>query len=107
MAEEVERITVSRETLRAELSAMELRIVDRLTNALELKADAKLVDQLDLRVQSLELSRAAREEMPGQVIDLAKRVSALERFRYAVPSVSLLSCLAAIGTLAYYLTAHP
>src|SRR5262245_60189201 len=56
-----ERITVSVETLRGELAQLELRLVDRLTSALAQKADLAHIDQLETRVNSLELSRASRE----------------------------------------------
>lgn len=104
MSTEAERITVSRETLRAELSQLELRLVDRLSAALETKADGAVVDSLDKRVQALELSRAAREHLSADLPDLDKRVERLERFRYAVPSVSVLSFLAtAVLTVHYVL----
>ena len=41
-----ERISVSLSTLRAELSQLELRIVDRLNSALDHKADRAVQDQL-------------------------------------------------------------
>jgi len=99
-----ERITVSREALRAELGELELRLVDRLADAMELKADAKEVDQLKDRVQSLELARAAREEMPRELLTLTNRVGALERFRYAFPSLAVVSFIASVvlGVLVYF-----
>lgn len=75
---------IDRETLRAELGALELRLVDRLAGALESKADAKVVEQHDARIASLELSRASREEMPKDVAELQTRVVKLESFRGAV-----------------------
>lgn len=95
---------IDRETLRAELGALELRLVDRLAGALESKADAKVVEQHDARIGSLELSRAARENMPGDVSELDRRVTVLERFRYAVPSAAILSLLASIIIGVLYVT---
>ena len=97
-------VGIDRETLRAELGALELRLVDRLAGALESKADAKVVEQHDARIGSLELSRAARENMPGDVSDLDRRVTVLERFRYAVPSAAILSLLASIIIGVLYVT---
>lgn len=102
-------VGIDRETLRAELGALELRLVDRLAGALESKADAKVVEQHDARIGSLELSRAARESMPSEVADLNNRVTLLERFRYAIPSVAVLSLLVSIIVAVLYAThvTHP
>jgi hypothetical protein len=99
-----ERISLSRETLRAELSQLELRLVDRLTNALSTKADGAVVDQLDKRVYQLELIRAAREHLAADQVETERRVTKLERFRYAMPSAAMLATLAAVGELVYHLT---
>lgn len=80
-APEGERISLSRETLRAELSQLELRLVDRITTALATKADNAVVAALDSRVQALELSRASREHLATDLPDLDKRVSSLEQSR--------------------------
>lgn len=96
-----ERISLSRETLRAELSQLELRLVDRLTSALSTKADSAIVEQIDKRVDALELSRASREKLPEEVATVERRVTKLERFRYAIPSVAVISALAALAELAY------
>lgn len=95
---------LDRETLRAELGALELRLVDRLAGALESKADAKVVEQHDARISSLELSRAARETMPGDVSDLDRRVTLLERFRYAIPSAAILSLISSVVIAVLYIT---
>lgn len=113
-----ERITLSRETLRAELAQMELRLVDRITLALATKADMGIVDQLDKRVQDLEISRASREHLERDFHELEKRVTfneqskadkdeveGLTRFRYAFPSATVVSSLAALA-LALYTTLH-
>ena len=73
-----DRISLSRETLRAELAGMELRLVDRLTNALAVKADSSVVAQLEARIGSLELSRAQRENMPTDLADITRRVQQIE-----------------------------
>lgn len=91
-----DEITLSRETLRAELAQLELRLVDRLTQALDGKADHAVVEAQNQRITVLELSRAARETLPTEINDVEKRVTRLERFRYAVPSVAALSAVAAI-----------
>lgn len=86
-----DRITVSVETLRGELAQLELRIVDRLGAALAQKADLLHMEQLEARVQSLELSRASREAMAATVADNTARLTRLERFRYAFPGVAVLA----------------
>lgn len=75
---EVERITISLDTLRNELAQLELRLIDRLQAALVLKADQSIVGQHDERLKSLELTRAQREGLPGEVHDLDLRVGVLE-----------------------------
>lgn len=99
-----DNLTVSLEKLRAELGELELRIVDRINDALDKKADQAVIEQLDQRVQSLELSRAAREHITAEVSDQNDRINKLERFRYAVPSVAFISMLATLVMVAYYLT---
>lgn len=93
---------IDREVLRAELGQLELRLVDRLADALKSKADSKVVEQHDARISSLELSRAARENMPTDLSEQDKRISSLERFRYAFPSVAVLSLLVSIALLVVY-----
>lgn len=68
MSPEPERINVSLSTLRAELTGLELRIVDRLNAALEHKADKAVQDQLALsmadvlsRVGTLEATTVKRD----------------------------------------------
>ena len=101
-----ERITVSLETLRGELTGLELRIVDRLTSALEKKADVAHIDQLEQRVQSLELSRAARENDAATLAMHGVEIERNKRFRHSVPSIAVLSLL--VASAALYLTfAHP
>lgn len=95
---------IDRETLRAELGQLELRLVDRLAGALKSKADAKVVEQHDARIGSLELSRAARENLPVDLAEIDKRIGSLERFRYAFPSVAILSLVVSAALAVYYLT---
>lgn len=95
---------IDRETLRAELGALELRLVDRLAGALDSKADAKVVEQHDARIKSLELNRAAWETVPTDLAEQDKRIVSLERFRYAVPSVAVISLLVSIVLTVYYLS---
>lgn len=103
-----ERITLSRETLRAELAGLELRLVDRLTNALELKADNAIVAEMAKQIASLENSRSAREHLANDMLELERRVSGLEKFRYAWPSLALLGVVAMFLTVAYYfIGGHP
>lgn len=93
------------QTLKAELAQMELRLVRSLTDALSHKADVTVVAEMDKRVQGLETSRAERAQMPAEVNDLNKRVTALEKFRYAVPSVAFVSMVLSM-ILVYYYTLH-
>ena len=93
------------QTLKAELAQMELRLVRSLQDALAHKADAQEVKQIGEKVTSLEQTRAARETLPGEILDLNKRVSALEKFRYAVPSVAFISMVLSM-ILVYYYTLH-
>lgn len=99
-----ERITVSVETLRAELAQLELRMYERITSALSQKADVLHLEQLEARVQSLELSRAARESMGEVVTELVREAEQNKRLRYAIPSVAFLAlCLAAFSLALNYL----
>jgi hypothetical protein len=76
---------------------MELRLVDRINAALSTKADAVVVDQVEKRVGALEITKASRESLPSEILELTKRVSALEKFRYAVPSAAILSLVASVA----------
>lgn len=71
-----ERITVSLSTLRAELSGLELRLVDRLNGALEHKADRAVQEQLvhnladvQARLSTLENTSVKREGPVVQKVD--------------------------------------
>lgn len=103
-----ERITVSREALRAELAELELRLMEKL-------ATREHVVHLESRVASLELSRAQREEMPGQVQKLVLEVRELQRVssseeevkkatrRYAVAAATSVSLIVATINLLIYM----
>jgi hypothetical protein len=75
---------------------MELRLVDRLTIALDYKADASVVAEMDKRIVQLELSQATRINLPVDVGKQGVRLDKLERWRYGVPSLAGLAALAAI-----------
>jgi hypothetical protein len=90
------------QTLKAELAQMELRLVRSLNDSLAHKADANVVNELDKRIQSLEQSRVAREELPAELSGLGKRVTALERFRYAIPSAAVIALV--ISAMVLYFT---
>jgi hypothetical protein len=96
-----DNITVSRETLRAELAGMELRLVDRLSESLKGKADHATMVAAVSRIDSLELSRASREHMVDDISNMNTRVARLERFRYAVPSVAVMGLLVTVLTLIF------
>lgn len=74
---EVTRVSVSLSTLRAELTGLELRIVDRLNGALANKADRAILDQVVARqadglarVQRLEETTIKREGPFTQRVEL-------------------------------------
>ena len=69
-----ERITVSRETLRAELAEMELRLTRWV-------ASADSVKQLEGRVANLEASRLSREHLAHDFDELETAVRTLETDR--------------------------
>lgn len=73
-----EQISVSRDTLRAELSDMELRLVDRIAKFQADKADKK------------------------DLAELASRVTAIEKWKYAWPSAAVLAAVAPILIFFYH-----
>jgi hypothetical protein len=79
---------LSTETLRAELNGLELRLVDRLTRALELKADVGVVATLSDRITSLELTRASREHLVPDLSGLQQRVAVVEDKALSADAVS-------------------
>lgn len=94
-----ERITVSVETLRGELAQLELRLVDRLTAALAQKADLQHIEQLEQRVQALEISRAERKGHAQTLLEHTTEIERLKKFRYGFPSVAILSLILAVAAL--------
>ena len=72
------RVTVSLSTLRAELSSLELRLVDRLNGALQNKADRAIVEQHTLRlsdnsnrIQALEQTTVKRD---GPIVNRVENI---------------------------------
>lgn len=96
------RITVSEDKLDAKLARLELNLVDRITSALETKADQAYVEQLHARVHSVESVASAAASLAQANIekdaDKEKRIRALERFKNAVPSVAAISLVVSIAT---------
>lgn len=78
MSGETSRVNVSVDVLRNELTQLELRIVDRIASALELKADKAVVSEHDKRLTVLELSRAAREHLVRDSGEMEKRLAVVE-----------------------------
>lgn len=77
-----DRISVSRDTLRAELGQLELRLVDRLTRELGKKADQRLVDQIVSDVNSIkEHGSPALVTAMGTISTLNTKVENLEDWR--------------------------
>ena len=106
MATGDERITVSRETLRAELAEMELRLTRWV-------ASADSVKTLEGRVSNLEASRIAREHLATDVKELENTVrvlgdesigrTAIKRFLLASVGV-VAACNGIAAGLIVYLT---
>ncbi len=98
------RITVSEDKLDSKLAALELRLVDRITQALEAKADEAVVRQIRDRLHLAEGSIQAYAFLVPTTKDIEDRTRRLERFRYAVPSAAVISAVAAISSvIALYL----
>ena len=74
MSSEGSRINVSLDVLRNELTQLELRLVDRISAALETKADKAVVAEMDKRIVGLELSRASREHMEKDFSEMAAQI---------------------------------
>lgn len=70
-------ITVSRDLLRAELGALELRIVDRLTTEIAKKADQEDVRSIRHRVQTLEAQRPLGDRIVTEFLELKAAVDDL------------------------------
>lgn len=77
-----DRISVSRDTLRAELGQLELRLVDRLTHELAQKADQRLVEQVVSDLNSIkEHGSPALVTALGTIGALDAKVDSLEGWR--------------------------
>jgi hypothetical protein len=98
MSEGTERISVSRDALRAELNELKVDLIDRINHSLSTKADEAVVQEHDKRITQLEISQAGRAQMPDQILELNSRLDALEKFRWSVPSIALISVM----LLVYY-----
>lgn len=73
------RINVSRDLLRAELGALELRIVDRLTSEIARKADQEEVRSLRHRVQTLEAQGPLGERLIAEFLEMKSAVDELRQ----------------------------
>lgn len=97
------RITVSEDKLDAKLARLELNLVDRITHALESKADQEYVAQLHARIHTAEATlQATALLVPAfkeTADDVEKRLRGLERFRYAIPSAAIISAMAAVSVV--------
>ena len=82
------RISVSRADLRAELGSLELRLVDRLSEALRSKADADTVRELREKVHALAGTVTAIAHIPGEVVKLSEQVGSLQQTRAAQQGLS-------------------
>ena len=91
------RITVSEDKLDAKLAKLELSLVDRITKALDIKADQAYVEQLHARIHSIEATTQATAWMGEALKDVEQRTRKLERFRYAIPSAAAISVIAAVS----------
>jgi hypothetical protein len=94
------RINVSEDKLDAKLARLELSLVDRITGALDAKADQAYVAQLHARIHTVEGTLQATAllvpSFKETTDDVEKRLRGLERFRYAIPSAAALSLVTAV-----------
>ena len=72
------RVTVSRETLRAELLELELRLVERLTSEIARKADYEDMRSLRHRVQTLEAQKPLGDRLMQEFLDTVKEVNVVK-----------------------------
>jgi hypothetical protein len=110
-ASEGSRINVSEDKLDAKLAQLELNLVDRITKAIDVKADQAYVEQLHARIHTVESTLQATAMMASSSVetrqDFEKRLRLIERFRYAVPSATFLSTCAAVAAIVItYLHSH-
>jgi hypothetical protein len=94
------RISVSEDKLDAKLARLELSLVDRITKALDVKADQAYVEQLHTRIHTVEGTLQATALLIPAFKDTADDVEArlrgLEKFRYAIPGAAVLSAATAV-----------
>lgn len=99
------RITVSEDKLDSKLARLELSLVDRITKALDIKADQVYVEQLHARIHTAESTVAATallvSGLTAKADDGETRLRSLERFRYAIPSTALIASVAALAAVVY------
>jgi hypothetical protein len=104
-SEPANRINVSEDKLDAKLARLELNLVDRITKALEAKADEVYVTQLHARIHTVEGTLQATALLIPSFKDTADdvevRLRGLEKFRYAVPSASALALIVAVVTAVF------
>lgn len=99
MSEPVGRINVSEDKLDAKLAGLELRLVDRITAALDAKADVVVVEGVRARVHALESAAQGNIWMGEAARDIETRVRRLERFKNAIPSTALLGLVVSIASI--------
>jgi hypothetical protein len=97
------RINVSEDKLDAKLARLELNLVDRITKAIDIKADQAYVEQLHARIHTVESTLQATAMMASSSVetrqDFEKRLRYIERFRFAVPSAAFLSLVAGVAAI--------
>jgi predicted RecB family endonuclease len=74
-----DRISVSEDKLYRALGELELRLVEKITTALDKKAEQFQVDNLEERVNTLEASRLSRAHLETDLEKLKPRLDMLER----------------------------
>jgi hypothetical protein len=107
VSEPANRINVSEDKLDAKLARLELNLVDRITKALDAKADQGYVEQLHARIHTVEGTLQATALLipafKDTADDVEKRIRGLEKFRYAIPSAAALSGIAvALSSLHWF-----
>jgi hypothetical protein len=97
------KITVSEDKLDAKLARLELNLVDRITGALETKADQAYVESLHARVHTVESAVAANGLLGASNRTISEdhetRLRSVERFKNATPSAAVLGLLASIAAV--------
>ncbi len=100
------RITLSEDRLDSKLARLELSLVDRITKALDVKADHTYVEQLHARIHAAEGAIQATTLLAADLretaTDTEKRIRYLEKFRFAIPSAATLSAIATVFSIYAY-----